>query len=154
MTWSPDSSITGQAQTGLTSPTYTVVEDTPPAVNAKQLAVTALGGTQTGATAGSISKPFTAAIFRPASMRQIPAANPVSGLRGTIPNNVWNIVSRKGVEVAAGVPANMVIRCSISVPAGADSYSPAEIRAGLSFFIGLLVEESADLGDSIVSGVL
>jgi hypothetical protein len=154
MTWSPDGTITGQAQTGFVTPAYTVVEDTPPAVNAKQLAVTALTGTQTGANAGSISKPFTAAIFRPASVRQLPTANPVSGLRGSIPNNTWNIVVRKGGEVAAGVPANMVIRCSIAVPAGMDSYSAAEVRAAMSFFIGLLVEESADLGDTIVSGIL
>jgi hypothetical protein len=48
----------------------------------------------------------------------------------------------------------MVIRCSIAVPAGMDSYSAAEVRAAMSFFIGLLVEESADLGDTIVSGIL
>ena len=39
------SPITGQPQTGLTSPTYTVVADTAPAGNpGKQVAVTALGG--------------------------------------------------------------------------------------------------------------
>jgi hypothetical protein len=34
--------VTGTAQTGLTSPTYTVVADTPPNAYSKQYAVTAL----------------------------------------------------------------------------------------------------------------
>jgi hypothetical protein len=49
MSISVTSPITGGAQTGLTSPTYTVVTDTaPPGNPGKQVAVTALGGTQAG----------------------------------------------------------------------------------------------------------
>jgi len=42
MTFALSSPVTGAAQTGLTSPTYTVTADTPPDANAKQYAVTAL----------------------------------------------------------------------------------------------------------------
>lgn len=48
MTISLTTPVTGAAQTGLTSPTYTHVVDTPPNAYTKQYAVTALGGTQTG----------------------------------------------------------------------------------------------------------
>lgn len=51
--------VTGQPQTGFTSPTFTIAADTPPAVNAKQYVITALGGTQTGASASLVSSPFT-----------------------------------------------------------------------------------------------
>ena len=152
MTWSPDSSITGSAQTGLTDPTYTVVDDTPPAVNAKQKTVTALGGTQSGVSASTISKPFTATFYKP-NVKSLPPANPATGLRATPPNNQWNLIVRKGGECAAGVPGTMVIRINIAVPAGMETYNAAEVRAGLSFAIGLLNEESADLGDTLVTGV-
>jgi hypothetical protein len=35
-----------------------------------------------------------------------------------------------------------------------DSYSPAEVRAFASFLVGVLSEESADLGDTLVTGVV
>jgi hypothetical protein len=35
-----------------------------------------------------------------------------------------------------------------------DSYNPDNVRAMLSFLVGILSEESADLGDTVVSGVL
>jgi hypothetical protein len=154
MTWSPDSSITGGAQTDLTSPTYTLASDTPPSANAKQHAVTALGGTQTGATANSISNPFTVSLFKPAALKQLPAASAVTGLRGSIPNNSWKLIIRKGGNAASGVPVVAFCRLTIDVPAGMDSYNSAEVRAMLSFLVGILTEESADLGDTVVTGVL
>jgi hypothetical protein len=55
--------ITGTAQTGFTAPTYTIAADTAPVINSKQWVVTALGGTQTGASASLVSSPFTIAVF-------------------------------------------------------------------------------------------
>jgi len=156
MTWSPDSSITGSAQTGFTDPTFTVVDDLPPANigAAKQLAVTALGGTQTGATAHSASLPFTATLIKPATLRSLPAPNPVTGLRAPAPVNLWKLIIRKGGYVSSGVPAIATLRMEIGIPAGMETYSPAEIRAMLSFALGLSFEESADLGDTLVTGVV
>lgn len=51
MTIALSSPVTGGAQTGFTSPTYTLTADTPPAGSGgKQYAATALGGTQAGVT--------------------------------------------------------------------------------------------------------
>lgn len=154
MTWSPDSSITGGAQTGLTSPTYGLTADSTSVANAVQHAVTSLGGTQTGVTAHTISEPFTVTLTKPANPRALPAANAVTGLRGSIPTNQWKLIIRKGADVAPGVPAVAILRCTIDIPSGMDSYSPAQIRAMTSLLVGILNEESADLGDSLVTGVM
>lgn len=149
------SPVTGSAQTGLTSPTYTIVSDTAPSANGKQDAVTALGGTQTGVTTHSVSSPFTVTRFRPVQLKSLPAANPVTGVIKSIPNNVYKCITRKGVTPALGVPAiPMLINTSISVPAGADTYDVANIRAALSLHIGALTQLSAALGDSCVSGII
>ncbi len=154
MTWSPDSSTTGGTVTGLTSPTYTLVDDTAPVVNAKQKTVSALGGTQGSATANSASRPFTATFYRPAAIRPLPAANPVTGLRGQVPNNQYKLVIRKGGYAAADVPVTAIARLTVDIPAGMDSYNADEVRALVSFLVGLLNEESADLADTLLTGVL
>jgi hypothetical protein len=154
MTWSPDSSTTGGAVTGYTSPTFTLVDDTAPVVNAKQKTVSALGGTQGVATANTVSKPFTATFYKPAQVKPLPAPNPITGLRGAIPNNQYKLIIRKGGFVSADVPAMVIIRLTIDVPAGMDSYNPDEVRSSLSFLVGLLNEESADLVDTVLTGTL
>lgn len=154
MTWSPDASTTGGAQTGFTSPTFTLVDDLAPVVNAKQKTCTALGGTQGTAVANSASLPFTATFFKPASMKQLPAANPITGQRGQIPNNQYKLVIRKGGYAASGVPVTLIARLSIDVPAGMETYNADDVRSFASFLVGLLSEESADLGDTLVTGVV
>jgi hypothetical protein len=151
--WSPDSSTTGGAQTGFTSPAFTLVDDTPPVVNAKQKTVSAVSGTLT-ATPNTASSPFTATFYKPAAFKQLPAPNPVSGLRGQIPNNQYKLVIRKGGNAAAGVPVTAICRVTWDIPAGMETYNPDEVRALTSFMVGLFTEESADLGDSLITGVL
>jgi hypothetical protein len=131
-----------------------LVDDTAPVVNARQKTVSALGGTQGSATANSISSPFTATFYKPAVIKQLPAANPQTGLRGAVPNNQWKLIIRKGGNAATGVPVTAIARLTIDVPAGMDSFNPDEVRSLVSFLVGLLSEESADLGDTLVSGVL
>jgi hypothetical protein len=154
MTWSPDSSTTGGTQTGFTTPTFTLVDDLAPVVNAKQKTVSALGGTQGTATANTLSKPFTATFYKPAAIKQLPAPNPVTGARGAIPNNQYKLIIRKGGNAEAGVPVTLIIRLTIDVPSGMETYNPDEVRAAMSFLVGVLNEESADLGDTVVTGVL
>jgi hypothetical protein len=153
MPWSPDSSITGSAITGFTTPTFTQADDVPPVANAKQKTVTAVSGVGT-ATANSADKPFTATFYKPTSLQALPPANPLTGLRGSIPRNSWRLVVRKGGDVASGVPSTIVGRLSIDVPAGMESYAPDQIKAFVSYLVGLLNEESNDLADTLVTGVV
>lgn len=147
--------VTGGAQTGFTAPTYTIVADTPPDINAKQWVVTALGGTQTGVTVHSVSSPFTQAFFRPKNPRSLGAPNPVTGVVSNVPTNTYKVITRKGaVPLAGQSPRTFVINSTLDVPAGTDAASPAELRAALSMHIGALQQISAGLGDTVINGVL
>jgi len=154
MPWSPDSSTTGGAQTGVTSPTFTLVSDTPPAINASKKVVTAYSGAGLTVSANSASKPFDATFSKPTTLRSLPAANPVTGLRTQIPNNQYKLVIRKGGLAEVGVPVQMVVRLTLDVPAGMETYNPDEVRACVSFLVGLLNEESADISDTLLTGVV
>jgi hypothetical protein len=155
MTFSLTSPITGQAQTGLTSPTYTVVADTPPNINAKQWVVTALGGTQTGVVAHSVSAPFSIAMFRPQNPQVLSPVNPVTGVLTKVPTNTYKVIGRKGVLPLAGQAyKNMVATLTMEIPAGADTADPANIRALLSAMFGAVVQQSAGIGDTGITGTL
>lgn len=155
MTVSVTSPVTGSAQTGLTSPTYTVVADTPPNAFSKQWAVTALGGTQANVDVHGASKPFTLTFSRPQQVRSAPVVNPVTGVMANSPRNTYSVLVRKGV--APGVSQNpqvMVLRCDFGVVAGSDLVEPEDIRAALSLLIGALSQQSAGLGDTLVNNLL
>jgi len=147
------SPVTGAAQTGLTSPTYTLTVDSPPAFNGKQDYVSALGGTQTGARIHTVSSPFTISRFRPAVLKTLPAANPVTGVIRNIPNNVYKIITRVGLIPAANQPAIAVpITTTIPVPAGAETYDSVQLLAALSLHFGALAQISAATGATVKSG--
>lgn len=155
MSYSPSTPVTGAAQTGFTSPTYTLTADIAPDNNGKQHAVTALGGTQTGVNVHSVAAPFTCTFSRPRVFKALGKPNPTTGLVKDVPMNTYKFLTRKGVLPLAGQPyANMIIRTEIQVPAGSDAADPANIRAALSAHIGLLSQQSAGIGDTNVSGVV
>lgn len=153
--FNPSGPITGLAQTGLTSPTYAIVEDQPPDTNARQFAVTALGGTQTGVLVHSVTSPFTLTCIRPKSYKQLPVVNPVTGQLSNVPKNKTVILTRKGVLPLAGQKSEiMMIRTEISLPAGADIADPNSLRAALSAHFGCLSQISSAIGDTVINGVL
>lgn len=150
------SPITGGAQTGFTSPTYTVVTDVaPPGNPGEQVAVTALGGTQAGVTAHSIACPFTINFTRPANPRVIGTPNPVTGVVSNIPTNTFKVIVRKGVLPLAGQPFKVMnLTLTGDIPAGSDTADPSNIRAAYSAMIGVLQQQSAGMGDLAINGVL
>jgi len=151
--WSPDSTITGAAQTGLTTPTYTLAVDLAPDANSRQYVVTALGGTQTGARASSAGDPFTA-LVRVGPYRALGPQNPVNGAYGNVPMNKVEILCRKGMHIdSAGTIRVGNLRIIAELPAGSETNDPVNIRALCSFAIGLLTEESQDYGDSLIARV-
>lgn len=155
MTIAIPSSLTGSAQTGFTTPGYTMTADTQPAVNAKQSAVTALTGTQAGVIAHSVSAPFVLSTWKPLKSAVLGKPNPTTGLIKDIPVNQYKVITVKGVLPQAGQPyKNMVIRTLIDVPAGADVADAPNVRAGLSAHVGLLSSASAGIGDTVISGIM
>lgn len=155
MAFGPSSPITGASQSDLTTPTYTVVSDTAPNAHSEQYAVTALGGTQTGVNAHSVSSPFTITMERPAQFRQLGTPNPVTGVVSNVPRNVFTVRTRKGVLPLAGQNAQvMLVETKISIPAGADTADPNSIQAALSAHIGTLNADSTGIGDTAIDGIL
>jgi len=154
MAFAPSTPVTGGAQTGFTAPTYTIAADTPPDVNAKQYAVTALGGTQAGVVIHSVSNPFTLTMFRPKNFKVLKPVNSQNVLP-EVPFNTYKVITRKGVLPLAGQAARgMVVTTIIELPAGSDSADPSNVRAGLSLHCGTLSAVSAGIGDTVVTGIL
>lgn len=155
MTVSVSSPVTGGAQTGFTSPTYTLTTDTPPNASSKQWAVTALGGTQTGVNAHDVSSPFTITVFRPSTYKRLGQPNPVTGVVSNVPKNRYEFLVRKGVLPLAGQPSSLLLaRISLEIPAGSENADPANIRAALSLLFGAAWSTSAGIGDTTITGIL
>lgn len=155
MSFNPSTPITGATVAGLTTPTYTIAADTAPNINGKQYAVTALGGTQTGVDANTVSKPFTLTFFRPAVLKVIPSVNPITGIVKAVPVNSYKLVTRKGAVPAVNQQTQVArITTTIDVPAGCDTYEPEEIRAMLSAHFGVLWAQSAGISDTVITGVM
>lgn len=147
--------ITGGAQTGFTSPTYTLVVDQPTAINMKQWAVTAVGGAGNTPVVHSASSPFTLSAWKPLSFKTLGKPNPITGSLSSVPINVSKFIVRKGVVPLAGQPSAVAyVKCEIGIPAGSDTVSPVDLRAMLSAAIGALNQQSAGWGDTAVSGLL
>jgi hypothetical protein len=129
--------------------------DTAPDSNGKQIAITALGGTQTGVTVGSVASPFTITFTKPKVLKGLSVVDPVTGVLRNVPRNQYGMITRKGaVPLAGQAPVTCIIRTTFEVAAGTDLASPAEIRAMLSAHIGGLTQQSAGIGDTLVSGVM
>jgi hypothetical protein len=149
------SPITGGAQTGFTTPTYTHVTDLSAVPQSRQVVITALGGTQAGVAVHSVALPFTINAIRPANLRVLGNPNPVTGVIREVPINKYTVLTRKGVLPLAGQPNQiMYVRTVIEVPAGADTTDLPSVRAALSAHIGALWQQSAGIGDTAGSGVL
>lgn len=155
MSFAPATPLTGAAVSGLTSPTYTLTTDVAPSINGKQFAVTALGGTQTGVDTNTVSKPFTISFFRPAQLRTLPSANPVTGVIKSIPSNTYKLITRKGVLPAAN-QQSLVARITtvIEVPSGSDSYESEDLRAMVSAHFGVGWAQASGIADTIISGII
>lgn len=156
MSFTLSSPVTGGAQTGFTSPTYTLATDTAPSNTGKQYAVSAIGGTQAGVdSSSSPSRPFTWTGSRPAVLRQLPAVDPITGVLRSVPRNTYKNITRKGVTPLAGQASQvMVITTTWDVPAGADVADAPNVRAGASLHIGVQNQISSSLGDTLVTGVI
>jgi hypothetical protein len=158
MSISLTSPVTGGAQTGFTTPTYTIAVDNPPnATTGKQWSVTAVSGAGNTPRLHSISDPFTVTHERPGLLKSLAGLiSGTTGLYGTVPENVYTAIRvRKGVNIAANnIPRVMVLDMKARIPAGSDAFNPVDIRAAVSFAVGCLNQASSGLGDTLVTGTL
>lgn len=147
--------VTGSAQTGLTSPTYTMVSDVAPDSTSKQWAATAGGGTQTGVRYHAATDPFTTTFFRPKNFLALGKPNPVTGVIKYVPLNKFRHLTRKGTIPLAGQPVVVsYVDTGFFIAAGADTADSPNVRAMLSLHFGAEQQQSAGIGDTVVSGLL
>lgn len=155
MAFAPSTPITGAAQTGLTSPTFTIAADNAPDANGKQYYVSALGGTQTGVLAHSVAAPFTMAMFKPKVLKSLQPVNPVTGVLRNVPMNTYKCNTRKGLLPLAGQSYKTGwINTELNIPAGADLADPLSTRAMISCHIGMLTQLSNEIGNSVLTGTI
>lgn len=154
MTITVNSPITGSAQTGLTSPTYTVVADTAPAANIRQWAVTGLGGTQTGVIPHSASAPFILRAQRPLVYKGLSPLG-ANGLLRSVPRNTLKMGCIKSVIPLTGqAPVQAQLWLNWDVPAGSPETDANSLMAMLSCLLGWLANQSSGIGDAARTGIL
>lgn len=151
--FNPASPVTGAAQTGFTSPTYTHVSEPAPDVNGKQFVITALGGTQTGVTLSSVSAPFRFTWWRPRAFKQPSGFNSVSGRYDKVPMNVHKLVTAKAASISATQTVVNLATTTFEVGAGSETYDAPNVRALASLHIGALSANAAGIGDTLTSGI-
>lgn len=148
-------SITGVVMSGFTAPTYTTTADVAPDMNGKQVAITALGGTQAGVTTHSVASPFTCTYVRPKVFKALGKANPVTNVISNVPRNIHTFLTRKGVTPLAGQAASvMIIRTTIEVVAGSDTADAPNVKAGIGCHFGAAYAMGAGIGDTALTGVM
>lgn len=148
------SPVVGTPCTGLTSPTYTVVSDTPPVANSKQWAVSSLGGTQTGVSVNTVANPFILTFYRPTVINTLKRFD-AAGRPIDVPKNVYALVFQKGASPFPGVPPMVAkVEIKITTHAGSETNSAAEIAALLSCSSGVLAQLTPGILATIATGVM
>lgn len=155
MAFAPSTPVTGATVSGLTSPTYTIAQDSVVAPNQKQYVVSALGGTQTDVSVHSVSSPFLVSVTKPAVFKPLSMIDPRTGRLTSVPRNVWKMIFLKGATPLAGqATVPILARMEFAIPAGVDSADPNEVRAFWSFIGGLLNTQAGGLASSCLEGTL
>lgn len=153
MAISPTTPLTGSAITGLTSPTYTLSADSSDAF-AKQWAVTALGGTQTGVITHSPDLPFTLTFKRPKSFKTLGVKNAITGQYSTVGMNEFKTIIRKAVAIQSGQYGVAVVEINVRLPAGSASHDAANIKALASASGGFVANQIQGICDTVLTGVM
>ncbi|DAD52440.1 coat protein [ssRNA phage SRR5466725_1] len=148
------SPLTGAAQTGLTSPTFTLSADTAPTIAGKQFAISALGGTQTNVLANTIATPFTISLFKPAKIKAVPANSLLAGIQPNWPKNQNKLITRKSVNCTSIAQSILEIRTEFNIPAGAPVQDLVSIKSAISSHIGALQQDLDQWYEAIESGTL
>jgi hypothetical protein len=146
--------ITGAAITGLTTPSYTLTVDSAPTnPRGKKSVVTTIGGTQTGVTSHSISRPFFVTFTPPNVLKGLPSVNPITGLaNGPIPKNEYRFNFHSGATPLAGLSPEMIFaEVRLRIPAGVETNDRPTIRALVSFMIGVIDANAEYIANTLLT---
>lgn len=158
MSISLTSPVTGSAQTGFTSPTYTIESSQAADSNGKHWVVTALGGTQGSASANTVGFPFTFTAWIPKVFKSItPALANLTGFSKQVPKNEWVYKTTKGVSInGVGGMSQAEIITYVRIPVGAftGTNGADDLKAMHSFHLGALVQSPTQWYNNEAAGTL
>lgn len=148
--------IVGGAQSGFTTPGYTVTTDLATDVRSKQVVVTAVTGTQAGVTAHSVNSPFTITVRRPSLIKLLSSAvlNGVTGQFSRVPFNEYTVLTRKGCQVALGQWYVNEMRTTGRIAAGSDTFDGPNVLGLASAHLGFLAGNSAGFGQTLKDAII
>lgn len=154
MSFTMTGSVTGGAQTGFTSPTYTLTADNAQDVRSKQSYVSAVGGTQAGVVVHTVNAPATVTVRRPSVLKTLSQGvlNGVTGQYSRVPFNEYLVLTRKASQVATNQWFTNEARTTVRIAAGSETFDAPNGKALLSLHIGFLNTNSAGFGDTIQQG--
>lgn len=146
--------IAGTAVTSAATPVFTATEDSSAGPNFRRWYITTVA-TANNADAHSVSKPFYVELHRPAVFKPAPQYD-VTGTRlvGPVGRNTYKIRIIKGVDVTSSVTGICLFEGTFQVPSGADIVDPENVRVVLSLLGGLINEDSVNLAETFVTGLL
>lgn len=152
------SPLSGVAQTGQTSPTFTLTADTAPDTNGKQWVVSALGGTQGNASANTVGFPFVITLWRPKVWKAFTGAiASLVGFNRSVPRNEWTYKTIKGVAVnSVGGISIAEIETRVRIPVGAftSSNGPDDLKSLHACHLGMLTQTGSQFYDNEAAGTL
>lgn len=128
----------------LTAVTLTFVADQSNNLQTKAYALSAIGGTATGATIHSVAAPKQVFFKRPASYAVMSGYNQVSGLYSRVPKNVHRVMSKGSCKVGATQWETIPCSTQIGVPAGS-SYDAVNLELSIAMHILALFNQLANI---------
>lgn len=132
-----------------------LADDVPPNIRSEQVRVVGLAsGTAPAINFHTISRPFTITFELPKQFAVLGNPNPVTGLYGQVPNNVFVLRTRKAVQIASGQYRIAICETRYIIPAGAEAYDSGNVRAAVLAHNAAGQDNADTLCSTVVDGSL
>jgi len=142
------------AYVGESDSVFSVVNDTAPFPNGKQWAVNDVSVVGFASVVPhSIAFPFTHTFIKPSVLKVAAKPNAITGVTPSVPKNKYKVVTRKGTKVNSTTNSMILVESYITIPAGAENYSPGDVKAALQLHQGALDQQLSGVADVCITGL-
>lgn len=136
----------------LSAATFTFVADSANDNRTKVFALSAIGGTATGATIHSVSAPKQFMVKRPSQYAMPGGYNQVSGMYSRVPKNITRVIGKGSCKIGANQTEVISMSLDIGIPAGA-SYDAVNLEASVAMFIAGLHDQKEEIIKALQDGL-
>jgi hypothetical protein len=147
----PTAAVTTSSGT-LSAATFTFVSDQANDLRSKVYAVSAIGGTATGANIHSVQAPKQVIVKRPATFAMMSGYNQTSGLYARVPKNVTRVVGKGSCKVGTNQWEVIPMSADFGIPAGS-SYDVGNLEASIAMFIAALWDQKEEIIKAVQDGL-